>query len=265
MGTNASFGLTLELFSGINNTYKLEVVNLPKQINRYFSDTGGQTRLSQFKFTESTNTRRAALQVFLPDRPTEAVKMDQPVSFYVLVIPQEQRKTLGNIQNKTWTQDEIDALNVGYVRLELVPRGIGELLVKAPQLYYSIGAEESVQVSLNIKNEGSRRLDNIEITVDPPLHWQREVDPAVLSSLDIGEEKTVHLHLTPPENVSPGKYEIRARTTSFSENQPIDGEDKTITVEIQPEANVFGTAIIVLLILGLVAGIVIFGIRLSRK
>ena len=265
LGTNASFGLTLELFSGINNTYKLEVVNLPKQINRYFSDTGGQTRLSQFKFTESTNTRRAALQVFLPDRPTEAVKMDQPVSFYVLVIPQEQRKTLGNIQNKTWTQDEIDALNVGYVRLELVPRGIGELLVKAPQLYYSIGAEESVQVSLNIKNEGSRRLDNIEITVDPPLHWQREVDPAVLSSLDIGEEKTVHLHLTPPENVSPGKYEIRARTTSFSENQPIDGEDKTITVEIQPEANVFGTAIIVLLILGLVAGIVIFGIRLSRK
>ncbi len=265
LGRSASFGLTLELFSGINNTYKLEVVNLPNQINRYFTDAGGQARLSQFKFTESTNTRSAALQVFLPDRPTKDVAMDAPIPFYVLVIPQEQRKQLGNIYDRRWTQQDIEALNVGFVRLELVPRGVGELLVKAPQLYYSINADESVSVTLDVKNEGSRRLDNIEVTVDPPLHWQREVDPAVVSTLNIGEEKTVRLKLTPPEIVSPGKYEIRARTTSFSENQPINGEDKTITVEILPEANIFGTALIVILILGLVIGIVVFGIRLSRR
>ena len=69
----------------------------------------------------------------------------------------------------------------------------------------------------------------------------------------------------PPQDVSPGKYEIRIRTTSFSDNQPINGEDKTLTVEIEPQSNIFGTLIIVLLILGLVVGIVIFGIRLSRR
>ena len=41
--------------------------------------------------------------------------------------------------------------------------------------------------------------------------------------------------------------------------------DKTITVEIAQEANVLATIAIILLILGLVVGIVIFGIRLTRK
>jgi hypothetical protein len=38
-----------------------------------------------------------------------------------------------------------------------------------------------------------------------------------------------------------------------------------VTVEIQLGTNILGTALIVVLILGLVAGMVVFGIRLSRK
>lgn len=265
LGKSAAFDLTLELFSGLNNTFKLEVLNLPRQINSYFTDVSGQARLSQFKFTESTNTRRARLMVDLPDRPTDGVSMDQPLVFYILVIPQEQRKALGNIRGRQWTQAEIEALNVGFVRMEVVPRGIGELLVKAPQLYYSGGTSETVNVRLDVKNEGSRRLDNIEIDIDPPLNWEWAVNPTIIPALEIGQEKTFQIAITPAANIIPGKYEIRARTTSFSEGQPTNGEDKTITVEILPEANILGTAIIILLIIGLVAGIVIFGIRLSRK
>ena len=193
LGGSASFDMTLELFSGLNNNYKLEVVNLPDQINRYFTDRSGQTRLSQFKFTESTNTRSAALQVFLPDRPTAAVEMDKSIPFYILVIPQEQRASLGNIQNKTWTEAEIQRLNVGYVKLEVVPRGVGRLLVKAPQLYHGINADEAVSATLHVKNEGSRRLDNIELEADVPLNWDKEITPPVIEALDIGEEKKFQL------------------------------------------------------------------------
>ncbi len=265
LGGSASYDLTLELFSGVTNTFKLEVVNLPSSINRYFVDPGSQARLSQFKFTESTNTRNAALQVFLPDRPLEDVVIDHPIPFYVLVIPREQALEIGNIREHNWTLEEIDDLKIGYVKLDLVPRGIGKLLVRAPQLYHSIKPDESVSMFVEIINEGTRRLDNVEVEVDPPLNWSKKVEPALIPNLDISEEKRIGLSFTPPENVSVGRYEVRVRTTSLSDDQPINGEDKTVTIEIQPKANLIGTTIVILLIIGLVVGIVIFGIRLSRR
>jgi CHASE3 domain sensor protein len=51
----------------------------------------------------------------------------------------------------------------------------------------------------------------------------------------------------------------------LSDNVPVNAEDKTVTVEIAAETNVFGTVLLVVLILALVAGIVVLGIRLSRK
>ena len=73
------------------------------------------------------------------------------------------------------------------------------------------------------------------------------------------------MKIIPPAEITPGRYEIRIRTTSLSDNEPVTGEDKIITVEVQAEANVFGTIIIVLLILAIISGIVFFGMRLSKK
>lgn len=265
LGSSASYDLTLELFSGVTNTFKLEVVNLPQQINRYFVDPVTNARLSQFKFAESTNTRRAALQVYLPDRPSEEVGIDQAIPFYVLVIPREQVETLGNLRDKQWTQKEIAELGVGFVKLDLVPRGVGKLLVRAPQLYYSIKADESVSMNLEVVNEGSRPLNNVELKADTPLNWNKSIEPALISQLGISEEKRLGLTFTPPANVAMGRYEVRIRSSSLSDGQPINGEDKIVTVEIQPQANVLGTALIIILIIGLVLGIVVYGVRLSRR
>ncbi len=265
LGGKATFDLTLELFSGETNTFKLEVVNLPRQINRYFIDPANQARLSQFKFTGQTNTRRAALQVFLPDRPTAEVANDQTIPFYVLIIPQEKTEELGDLQSRIWSIDEIQNLNLGFVRLELVTRGVGKLLVRAPQLFHSIKPAEVVQMRIDMLNEGSRRLDNVEIKLDMPLNWKKQIEPQLIPALAIGEEKIVQLTFIPPEDVGVGRYEFRIRSSSFSENQAVNGEDKIVTVEIQPETNVWGTLILILLILGVIIGIVIFGIRLSRR
>lgn len=265
LGGSADFDLTLELFSGLGDTYKLEVVNLPDGINRYFTDASGQARLSQFKFTETANTRAAALRVFLPDRDTDTVRAGTAIPFYVLVIPRSRLADLGEIGARTWTREEIEALQVGYVRLELVPRGVGRLLVKAPQLYQAIPGDGRAEAVLTVRNDGTRPLDNIEIAVDPPLGWEYEVDPPLLERLAVAGEARFALNFVPPAEVTPGKYEFRVRTTSFSEKQPITGEDKTFTVEVLPETNWLGTALVTLLILGLVAGIVVFGVRLSRR
>jgi len=159
----------------------------------------------------------------------------------------------------------LDELNVGYVALEIVPRGVGEILVRAPQLFHSISPGEDVTVSVEIVNEGTRRLDNIRVEMDPPLNWEERVEPEVMTSLDINEEGRVNLVISPPEDVSPGRYEVRVRTSSLSDDLPIRGEDKTITIQIEQDANVLMSFFIILLIIGVVVGIVVFGIRLSRR
>lgn len=264
LGGNTTYNFTLENFSGVDNTFRLEVVNLPTQINKYFVDLSTSARLSQIKFSENTRTKQAGLKIFLPDRPTDEIKMDKSIPFYVLVIPAEMSGSIKNL-DKTWTKEEIESLNVGYMKLELVPRGTGKLIVKAPQLYYAINSGNSVEMKLDVVNDGSRKLNNIKIDADPPLNWKKNIDPQVVQSLEINEEKTLNLTFTPPENVPVGKYEIRLRSTSLSNDQVVTAEDKIVTVEILPESNMWGTLFLVLLIVGLVAGMVVFGIKLSRK
>jgi len=265
LGKSASYDLTLELFSGITNTFSLEVANLPREISRSFKDEADRVRISQLKFTESTRTKRAALEISLPDRPSEAVEIDKPISFYVLVLPRERLTDIPDLDSKHWTQSEIEELDVGYVRLELLPRGKGELLIRSPQLFYSIKPDESVRMSIEAVNEGSHRLDNIEVEVDLPLNWSKDISPLSISSLEIGEDERIDLTFTPPENIGVGKYQLRLRTSAMSGNQPVNGEDKTVTIEIQTGTNLFGVVIIAILIIGLVGGIVVFGIRLSRR
>ena len=265
LGSSATFGLGLELFSGTDDTYKLEVVNLPKSVARFFSEVGQSGRISQIKFTESNNTRDATLQISLPDRPTDDVAMDEPVDFFVMAVPRDKIGLVNERINETWSEEEIKALDVGYVRLEMVPRGVGELVIKAPQLFNTGKAGEVVEFSFRVVNEGSRRLDNIEFEVDVPFQWQKEIDPVIIPSLDIREEATIRLILTPPADISVGKYEARMRSTALSDNQPVNAEDKTFTIQIEAEASIVGTSLILFLILGLVGGLVYFGIKLSKK
>jgi hypothetical protein len=265
LGKTAAYDLGLELFSGTSNTFSLEVINLPTQVSRTFKDPSSGARLSQVKFSETTRSKRASLEVTMPDRPSEIISIDKPIPFFVVVLPPDRSGLLASEPGKVWTQEELDKMDVGYVKLELIPRGKGMLLVRSNQLFQTIKGDETAKIELGLVNEGSNRLDNIEFQFDLPLNWRKQIDPTVISSLGIGQDTIIKMSFTPPENVSAGRYDIRVRTTGQSNGQPVSGEDKTVTIEIQASSSVFGTIIIVLLIVGLVGGIVVFGIRLSRK
>lgn len=265
LGTSATFDLTLELFSGVDNTFSLEVVNLPRQINRFFKDVTTGARLSQIKFTESASSKKAGLEVSLPDRPTDQVAMDKPIAFFALVVPTDRSDELRSKQDKSWTEDELRKLNVGYVRLELIPRGQGRLLVRAPQLYYAIKPDGSVEMTVDAVNEGTRRLDNVRMDVDVPLNWTKRINPEMISALDINQEKRITVTAVPPQVIAVGRYELRLRTSGLSDNKPVNAEDKTVTVEVQAEVSILGTILLVVVILGLVSGLVVFGVKLSKR
>ena len=131
----------------------------------------------------------------------------------------------------------------GWARLELVARGVGELQVRAPQLFHRVEPDEPVTAPpIDLVNEGTAELRNIEIDATVPLGWSRQIDPPLIKSLDVGEESRVTITLEPDGDVTPGRYESRIRTQALSDSQPIEGEDKLLTVEISPPVNLLGTS-----------------------
>ena len=244
LGGSAAFDLNLELFSGSENTFRLETANLPRSINRYFEDAGNSARLSQIQFSERSNSRSVQLKVFLPERPTEDVHIDTLINFYVIAVPRSMQGSNLNWRDKQWSEAELRNLNMGFIRLELNPRGIGKLLVRAPQLYYSVSGPSAVEAKIDITNEGTRPLNNVQIEADIPFNWRKSLEPQVIPLLEIGEEKAINMAFYPPEDVTPGRYEIRVRSHSLSDDLPVEGEDKNFTVEIEAQANIVGTTLL---------------------
>ena len=48
-------------------------------------------------------------------------------------------------------------------------------------------------MSVELVNEGTRRLDNAEVKSDPPLNWTKSIQPAIVPTLNIGEERRIEL------------------------------------------------------------------------
>jgi hypothetical protein len=75
----------------------------------------------------------------------------------------------------------------------------------------------------------------------------------------------VTVTLEPPADVPSGRYESRLESRALADGKPIDGEDKLLTVEIAAPVSLAGTVGLLGAILGVVGGLVVFGIKLTRR
>ncbi|HOI45863.1 MAG TPA: NEW3 domain-containing protein, partial [Candidatus Aminicenantes bacterium] len=151
------------------------------------------------------------------------------------------------------------------VKLELIPRGVGKIEVLAPNLYHEIKAGGQVAMEIRIKNAGTRKLNNIRVFTDLPLNWKSEVKPDLIALLEQSKEEVVNIGFIPPDDVSVGDYEPRIRTECTADNRRVESEDKIVRVHIASKTNVAGITFLVLLLIGLLVGIVVFGIKLTRR
>jgi len=265
LGSRANFDLTLERFSASDDVYKLLVLNLPRQISYDFIDSETGARLSQVKFTQGVNIKKLTLRTYLPDRDDEQVVIDKPLVFYAMVLSRDYYEKLGDINPYQVTAKQLQKLPGGRVRLELIPRGVGRIEVRAPSLYHEITVGDSVKMSITVKNTGTRRLDNIKISTDNPLHWRSVIQPDLIKSLDPEKEQIVHLTFIPPSDVGVGAQEVRIKTQALADNRRVETEDKTVRIQVEAKTPILWTAILILLLIALVVGIVVFGIKISRR
>jgi hypothetical protein len=265
--SQATFELSLEKFSGEANIFKLHVVNLPRQITYEFGDPQTQARLSQIKFTEGVTSMQLSLKLYLPKNADEQVVIDKPIEFYILALDNEQSAKIAEmLSDKTHlSPEEIESLRAGNVRLEIIPRGVGKIEVQALNLYHEIKVGENVKMEVRVKNTGTRLLNNIRIFTDLPLNWRSEVKPDLVATLEQNKEEIVNIDFIPPAEVSVGDYEPRIRTECTASNRRVESEDKIVRIHISAKTNVLGITALIVLLIGLLVGIVVFGIKLTRR
>jgi hypothetical protein len=263
LGAQVTFDLKLERSSVDVRQFQLRVVNLPRQISYSFVDPASQARLSQLNFPAGVTQQTLGLRLFLPERSDAQVLIDQPLEFWSLVTDQAQGQLFG--QERNYSPVEIEQSRAGRVRLVVIPRGVGKIEASAASLYSEIQTGETVETSITIRNTGTRRLDNIKLTTEYPLNWHVEAAPDIVAALEINRESAVKLRIVPPSDVQVGDYEVRIKTESYAYNRRVPSEDKIYRVSIKAQTNIWGTAALVGGLLLLVMGIVIFGVKLTRR
>jgi uncharacterized membrane protein len=62
-----------------------------------------------------------------------------------------------------------------------------------------------------------------------------------------------------------GAQELKIKTEAFADNRSVQTEDKTVRIQVQAKTPILWTSILIILLIGLVIGIVYFGIKISRR
>ena len=264
--STATYDLSLEKFSGEANVFKLEAVNLPQQITYEFSDPTTSARLSQIKFSEGITSLKLQLKLYLPKNPDDRVVLDKPLEFFVLALDNDQTLKLRELETAAGIgPKEIEGLKAGSVKLELIPRGVPKVEVQAVNLYHEIKVGDAISMDVTIRNTGTRKLNNVRVFCDLPLNWRVEIKPDLLPTLEQNKDEVVSIKFLPPAGVSVGDYEPKIRTDAVADNRRVESEDKIVRIHITSKANVLGIGALVLLLVGLLVGIVVFGIKLTRR
>jgi hypothetical protein len=264
LGGQATYDLQLERFTGDDNVFRLVAVGLPRDILYEFRDPATGARLNQIRFPEGQSQKDLQLTALLPQRAAESFEIDEPIRFWVLAMDDASHADLRDALAAGDTS-AVETLPTGKTSLELVPRGVGRVELRAPNLYHEIRPGDAVTMEMTVRNTGSRRLDNLHFRLEAPLGWEARVEPELVTDLGVDAERRVTLTLAPPPDVMVGDYEARLRTVSAAADRQVETEDKTIRVHVAAAANWLGTGLLLLALLALVVGVVAFGMRLARR
>jgi uncharacterized membrane protein len=124
---------------------------------------------------------------------------------------------------------------------------------------------QSVGMEVRVKNAGTRLLNNIRISTDLPLNWRSEVQPDLIATLEQGKDEVVTIRFLPPGDVSVGDYEPKIKTECIADNRSVESENKIVRIHVASKTNVLGISLLIILLVGLLVGIVVFGIKLTRR
>jgi uncharacterized membrane protein len=263
LGNSVSYDLALERPAEMERVFKLRLANLSDQFTYEFNDPQSSARVTQIKFTHAQSRRELSLRVFLPEEMDFSL-LDQPLDFYAAVLSEDEDVNYepGRL---TLAPDELDQVK-SKVKLVLTPKGEPEFELIAQNLYFEIKTGETVEMLLELKNTGTRNLENIRITTELPSNkWNSEIQPDLVKKLDREQKEDIKITIIPPLDVGVGDSEVKINAECEVDNRPIEAPEKNVRIHISGRANIMGSVILIGALISLVIGIAVLTIKLSRR
>ena len=265
LGSSVTYDLTLDRLAETENTFQLRVINLLNRLSFEFQDPETKSRQSQVKFTQEQSKRNLSLIVYLPEE-LDASYLDSTVEFYVAVLDETEANELSGVNNRLdLPADQIESIQGGVERFELIPKGVPEIEVFVQNAFQTIKIGEQVNMTATLQNIGTRDLVDIRMIVDVNTDWKYTVVPEVIGSLGRNEEKEIQLTLSPPEDIGVGEYQAKLNAEVTVDNRKFEARDRSITVQVESKTQMSVTTLLFGALILLMIAIVIVTIRISRR
>ena len=265
LGGTATYDLALERFTGDAGGVRLAVGGLPRGVRAEFRDPASNARLTQIRFPEGSTSMRLSLVLTLPERTGSSFALDRPLAFWALALDSEAALRFDRLAADSLTSEEAASIAAGKARLVLVPRGIARIELRAPNFYHEIGRGDSVVMTIRARNIGSRVASGIRVTPDAQADWRSTVSPELIERIPADSEAELTLTLVPPRQIAVGDYDVRLLTDAMSADRRVDVDDKVVRIRVVPPANWLGTGALIAVLVAVLGGMVMFGLRLTKR
>ena len=260
------FGLTLQRLAEEERNFALAVIGLPPRIDYAFVNQGA--KVNQIKFDETTSEVKLSLEMDIPEKLDRKL-VEVTRTFFALVTNVSEYAKINDLRarygEKEVQEEDVKLLKANYVRLELIPKGIGKLEVLISNRYLETEVGEELQFRVEFLNRGTVAVQNIRAELDLPYEWESSVEPKLLKLLEPGESGPISIWSRPPENIAVGDYEVGVEAQGQVGTENIESLEKNITVRIGARSNITGNAILIGVLVLMVVGIGVASVKISRK
>ncbi|MCZ6691355.1 MAG: NEW3 domain-containing protein [Planctomycetota bacterium] len=269
LGTQVSFDLSLERLSEGERQFELVTIGLPEKYHtRFIEDQRRRAAIRRVKFTRRLHRQNLSLEVDIP-KELPAEELLKPIKFFALVADSAGMRAIRPYRRgkELPTPAFLMEAKVGFEELELVPRGVGEMELTAPSqgYYYRTKPEEDVRIRFFLENTGTSALADVRFEINSPSPaWNISLDPEKVDWIKPGQKKEITLTLTSDEPMEIGEYSVKIEATCELSGKPILAE-QNFRVNVQGQTDVVLAAIIMGVLLLIIVGIAVVGIRISRR
>jgi hypothetical protein len=273
LGTRVSYELELERFVDDNKTFTLDILNLPPDYTYEFHESategeGRERRVSRIRFKKGITAKTIKLYINMP-KEIDKELLNTKFTFFVLVLDRFATERLGTLKAKSQGRalqgEDLDSGGISYETLELIPRGRAEVTISASSLFHKAALGDMITFSFNLHNTGTVNLDRIRVYLGLPIDWTANVNPEKNISLEVEQKQRVDVEVIPAVDVVASDYEIKVEARTLHEGREVEAPHKIMRIQVEGKSNFVIGAILMIVLIGMVVGVAVMTIKISRR
>ena len=256
LGGEAVFDLHLTRFAGSgHNSFSIVVESLPAEIVYEVRDPVSRARVGRIRFGDTERERAVQFIVQLPRRETSAIRAGQSLRFGIALVEDDSPSVRNGSRSA----------RVGATRLEIVPRGVPKVDLRAANLYLEAALGDSLTVTFSVENTGSRNIAGLNLVAEVPAGWRYAADPNGPLALAAGDRTDIRVRLQPAPNTSAGDYEARVRLETTGSTKVAESDEQVVRMRLTRRRGGLWMIAGVLTTLLILSGVVWMTVRLARR